>query len=351
MMLLARPVRPAFTPPATLAARDQRSTMPLARRGQASGAPAHSLLAARRVPGATLLGAASAAGSRTAGAEGGGKKPVAPVAFFALLGTLCLACLASTLKALPLFPFQLSSLPWLQGWLWMTVVDYYGAVLPLCGIIVASERPRTAALWSLAVLFLGSPFCCAYVALRLRRHHSLRLRTRSPATHAGTRTAAQAKESPAPEPGAPANFSGEWAMDLAASDSLAPLLKEMEMNFMLAAVIERLAVSQTITQDNAALNILVKTPLSSDEVCLPLDGSPSTITSLSGGKTRAVSRWTGADKQQLETRQTLAPGEEFVTVRSLQQQGMQLWEEVWIERDGVLVGGTKARRTLCRVQE
>ena len=29
-------------------------------------------------------------------------------------------------------------------------------------------------------------------------------------------------------------------MDLAASDSLAPLLKEMEMNFMLAAVIERL---------------------------------------------------------------------------------------------------------------
>lgn len=87
------------------------------------------------------------------GQEGGEKRtrhkdPLRPLVLYAFLGVLCFSILARTLFNFPLIPFQLSSLEWLKNWLLMTVIDYYGAVLPLCGIILASEKPVKAALWS-----------------------------------------------------------------------------------------------------------------------------------------------------------------------------------------------------------
>lgn len=56
------------------------------------------------------------------------------------------------------------------------VVDYFGVVMPLCGIIIASEKLAWAVMWSAGCLFMGSPFCSAYIFMRLFRYKSLRLR-------------------------------------------------------------------------------------------------------------------------------------------------------------------------------
>ena len=97
------------------------------------------------------------------------------LAVYVVLFVYCAWSLFSTLSEHPLFPFQFSNLEWTAAWLKMTVVDYYGAALPLCGIVIASESPLAGLLWSLAFCIGGSPFCCAYVISRLTayRDHGL----------------------------------------------------------------------------------------------------------------------------------------------------------------------------------
>ena len=95
--------------------------------------------------------------------------------FYLVLGVACFSALAITLQAQPLFPFQLDSLPWSNAWLIMTVGDYYGSALCLCGFIVATEPAAQAAAWSLGGLLLGSPVCCLYMLYRLHYHRTLRL--------------------------------------------------------------------------------------------------------------------------------------------------------------------------------
>ena len=85
------------------------------------------------------------------------------------------ALLIRTLRAFPLVPPEPSSVAWNAAWLFTTVVDYYGAALALCGIILASEKRRVGILWSLGCLLLGTPFCCFYVTSRLLRNGTLRL--------------------------------------------------------------------------------------------------------------------------------------------------------------------------------
>ena len=99
----------------------------------------------------------------------------AAMAFFAVLGVACFGALTSTLLAQPLFPFQLENRDWLVARLFMTVGDYYGAALCLCGFIVATEPTASAMAWSLGCLLLGSPVCCAYMLYRLYCHRTLRL--------------------------------------------------------------------------------------------------------------------------------------------------------------------------------
>ena len=73
--------------------------------------------------------------------------PLVPLVLYALLGA---ACLFFTLMATSV---QLA-----------LIVDYYAAVLCLCGIIFSAERKVFAALWSVACLHLGSPICLVYVS-------------------------------------------------------------------------------------------------------------------------------------------------------------------------------------------
>jgi len=87
---------------------------------------------------------------------------------FVALGLACLVALALTYRRHPLFPFWFDRLDWTSAWLKMTTLDYYGAALPLCFVILTTE-PSVAigALWSAGVLLLGSPVACGWMAYRL----------------------------------------------------------------------------------------------------------------------------------------------------------------------------------------
>jgi len=153
-----------------------------------------------------------------------------------------------------------------------------------------------------------------------------------------------------------ADYSGSWEMDLAASDALGPVLREMSLNRVLAALVSRLAVRQTIAQDADKVSVTVKTALSTDEFELRWDGALTQLPGLTGGWTAAASRW--LEDGRLETRQHLAAeasgrpdapeADAFETVRSLHDGGQTLWEEVCVRRAGAPVPGVAARRVLRR---
>ena len=155
---------------------------------------------------------------------------------------------------------------------------------------------------------------------------------------------------------AKADFSGEWEMDLGASDALGPTLRTLGINRVLAALIARLSVKQSITQDDDALRIMVKTSISESEIALRFDGTTTRTPGIGGGMTATVSRW--LDDEQLETRQALseddgppdeATGDAFVTVRSLLEGGSMLQEDVTVVRQGRAVPGASAKRRLRRL--
>ena len=114
--------------------------------------------------------------SRTRPVVAAANKPVPKAAiFYSTYAAGFTALLIRTLRAFPLVPPEPSSLAWNAAWLFTTVVDYYGAALALCGIILASEKRRVGILWSLGCLLLGTPFCCFYDTSRLLRNGTLRL--------------------------------------------------------------------------------------------------------------------------------------------------------------------------------
>lgn len=102
----------------------------------------------------------------------------AAITLYSILGVACFYTLATTLWAQPLFPLQLDNLEWMVAWLKMTVLDYYGAAIPLCGVAISSENGYAGWLWSIGFCLGGSPFCCAYVMLRMLAHGEDGLRLR-----------------------------------------------------------------------------------------------------------------------------------------------------------------------------
>lgn len=152
------------------------------------------------------------------------------------------------------------------------------------------------------------------------------------------------------------DFSGSWRMDLKASDSLGPMLRELGVPRILAAVLTRLAVSQEIRQDATQVEILVKTPLSTDTLLLHLNGTEGLLPGITGGRTVASSKW--LNDGRLETRQCVDEGARlddagaklFVTTRSLQDGGKSLLEDCSVVQGGVVVEGAIAKRILRRVR-
>ncbi len=161
----------------------------------------------------------------------------------------------------------------------------------------------------------------------------------------------------APVLAAMVDFSGEWRMDLKASDSLGPVLRELGVPRVLAAVVTRLAVTQNILQTESAVTIEVKTALSAETLELKLDGSEVLLPGVTGGRTRASSRW--VDDERLETRQCVDErgrlddpegANLFVTTRSLFDGGASLLEDCAVVRSsGEGVPKATAKRILRRV--
>lgn len=90
---------------------------------------------------------------------------------FIALTTLTSIAIGSTLWVYPLFPLRPDSLAWSNTWLVATVVDYYGACLPFCVVILSSEKSWTSGvLWSTACCLLGSPFISLWCIHWLWKH-------------------------------------------------------------------------------------------------------------------------------------------------------------------------------------
>jgi len=87
------------------------------------------------------------------------------LAFF-VFGLGILIYLSLILYSYPLFSFATHDIGWSNAWLYMTVLDYYGAALCLAAIALSSEPIVLGLCWSVGFCLLGSPVCCAYIVYR-----------------------------------------------------------------------------------------------------------------------------------------------------------------------------------------
>lgn len=163
------------------------------------------------------------------------------------------------------------------------------------------------------------------------------------------------------------SIAGEWEMDLAASDALGPLLREIGLNRVLSSLVARLGVKQTISASKDELVINVKTAVSEECLRLPFDGRLVSAPGITGGRSASSSCWLDAGQTRLETRQSIITAqtddeaialgagnslndEAFVTVRSLRDGSDVLVESCSIVRAGVTLPQPCADRILRRVK-
>lgn len=91
------------------------------------------------------------------------------IALFAGIGIGIASYLSFMLFNFPLFDFAVTDIIWTREWLYMTIIDYYGAVASLSVIVYFSEQNKILAiLWVLGFCLLGSPICCCYIIYRLK---------------------------------------------------------------------------------------------------------------------------------------------------------------------------------------
>ena len=67
----------------------------------------------------------------------------------------------------PLTDWAVNDIDWTRQWLYMTVVDYYGAAVCLVVIALLNEPILYGVLWGLGFCLLGSPICCSYMIYRV----------------------------------------------------------------------------------------------------------------------------------------------------------------------------------------
>lgn len=90
--------------------------------------------------------------------------------FYAVLLLVTLSTIAATYTNYALFPLAFDSLKWSNAWLLASIINYYGAILCFCGVVVASEASWcTAVPWVMACCIVGTPACCLYVFLWLTK--------------------------------------------------------------------------------------------------------------------------------------------------------------------------------------
>ena len=93
------------------------------------------------------------------------------ICFYSILFLITTVMIIKTASNYPIFPLQTESLEWNNSWLVATVVDYYGACLCYCGIILGTEKQiMHGIIWSLGCCLLGSPVCCLWFLIRLWKY-------------------------------------------------------------------------------------------------------------------------------------------------------------------------------------
>jgi hypothetical protein len=93
------------------------------------------------------------------------------VGFYTILFIFTASTIVKTALVFPIFPFQPNSLEWNSNWLIATVIDYYGACLCFCGVILKSEENWIhGSLWCLGFCLLGSPICCLWMVVFLLKN-------------------------------------------------------------------------------------------------------------------------------------------------------------------------------------
>lgn len=96
-----------------------------------------------------------------------------------LLGIVALIiiyAIAQTNSNYNLFLWDFNNLEWSKAWLVTTVVDFYGATIPLIGIVFQTEPFLHACIWTCGFCLLGSPIHLSYAIYRLLTSGTLELK-------------------------------------------------------------------------------------------------------------------------------------------------------------------------------
>ena len=128
-----------------------------------------------------------------------------------------------------------------------------------------------------------------------------------------------AADADGPQASPPVDFSGQWQLDVKASDSMDPILEAVGLSFLERALFNNSVVTHIITQTAERFTIEVKTAFFSRTDNLPLNGEPTPTVDPAGRPVESTSVWSD-DARQLITRIRVTPDQqEFTMTRSLDE--------------------------------
>ena len=84
------------------------------------------------------------------------RKKLLTAVMIAFLGLTVFIYLSFTLHRYPLFDFAINDIDWTREWLYMTILDYYGATISLSVIVIYTEGFLYGSIWTLLFCLLGS---------------------------------------------------------------------------------------------------------------------------------------------------------------------------------------------------
>ncbi len=120
----------------------------------------------------------------------------------------------------------------------------------------------------------------------------------------GVFTLPQTSAAPKPEPDKP-NFSGTWTLDLKASTSLEPLMKQLGASFLERKYAASAGLKATLYQTEYVLTVAARGPGFALDEILYLDGrtEPSNLKLLGATSIKTTTAWSKEDKQLVATHQ------------------------------------------------
>jgi hypothetical protein len=87
------------------------------------------------------------------------------------------------------------------------------------------------------------------------------------------------------------DFRGDWKIDLAASESLAPILRAKGKSALESLMVSKAPITHVIRGDERRMTITVRTPVFEQTEQLLLDGTPTEVKDPEGKPVMAVTRW------------------------------------------------------------